>query len=75
MTPLNLKGEDFCNMVGLAYHSNILKCLRELNLVRFFKIGKKYMYYTEDVTKVNNLLREGKIEIKTSNGYYITKKG
>jgi len=73
ITPLNISSTAFCKHIGLANNGEILKQLRELNLVRFFKIGKKYMYPAEDAKKVSDLLRDHKISIKTyKGGYYIT---
>ena len=72
MTPLNVTGKDFCNAIGIAYNGDLLKELRNLKLVNFFKIGKKYMYRYEDIEKVSNKLRKGEISIKTNKGYYIT---
>lgn len=73
MTPLNVTGEIFCKTLGLPYHNNIVKSLRELGLVNFFRVGKKYLYRTEDIGKINDMLRRKEIEIKTDKGYYITK--
>ena len=70
--PLNINGTEFCNRIGIAYNRAILNDLRELNLVKFFRIGTKYMYPAKDVEKVNELLLTGKISIKTNRGYYIT---
>ena len=72
MTPLNVTGKMFCEMIGISYNGQIMQCLRELQLVAFFKVGKKYLYPQEDVNKVNSLLRNKDISIKTDNGYYIT---
>ncbi|WP_341217071.1 hypothetical protein [uncultured Wocania sp.] len=72
ITPLNLSGKEFSEALGITYNGDILKELRSLQLVSFFKIGKKYMYPTEDVKKVSNMLRNNEISIKTNNGYYIT---
>ena len=41
---LNVTGEQFCNSLGLPIRRDIMQQLRELQLVQFFKIGKKYMY-------------------------------
>lgn len=70
--PLNISGKQFCEAIGLTYNGDILKELRNLQLVSFFKIGKKYMYPYEDVKKVSDKLRNNEISIKTNNGYYIT---
>lgn len=72
MTPMNLSGKEFCQMLGLTYNGDILKDLRNLQVVDFFKVGKKYMYPVEDVKKVSDKLRKGEISIKTNNGYYVT---
>ena len=72
ITPLNITGKELCERVGMAYHRNILIQLRELGLVNFFKIGKKYLYHVEDVKKISDKLRNGEISIKTDGGYYIT---
>jgi len=49
-----------------------MQALRELGLVSFFKVGKKYLYAYEDIDAVNQKLRKGEISIKINNGYYIT---
>ena len=72
--PLNLKVEDFCKRVGLAYHSTVLQKLRELYLVTFFKVRTKYFYASEDAVKISDILRKGEIQIKSDKGYYITLK-
>lgn len=72
ITPLNISSKEFCKSLGVAYNGDILKDLRELGLVDFFKVGKKYLYPSEDVVKVSNMLRSGEISIKTNGGYYIT---
>ncbi len=47
--------------------------LKSNGIIGFFKIGKKYMYRTEDVKKVSDMLRDGDISIKTAdNEYYLT---
>ncbi|MCD8450136.1 hypothetical protein LNI98_10555 [Tenacibaculum dicentrarchi] len=70
--PLNVSGKIFCQMVGFTYNGQILQGLRDLNLVTFFKIGKKYMYPFEETKLISDMLRDGKISIKTNGGYYIT---
>lgn len=73
MTSLNVTGKEFCNAIGIAYNNEILRELRSLNLVGFFKVGKKYLYAKEDVHKISDMLRVGRISIKTDKGkYYIT---
>jgi uncharacterized protein YydD (DUF2326 family) len=72
MESLNLTGKTFCEAIGIAYNGQILQSLRELQLVGFFKIGKKYMYYQEDVKKISDKLRRKEIFIKTNGGYYVT---
>ena len=62
---------SLCTSIGIAYSGQILQALRELELVSFFKVGKKYMYPTEDVKIVSDKLRNGEISIKTNDGYYI----
>ena len=69
---LNIKGEQFCKELGVVYNRGILSSLRELNLVRFFRVGKKYMYPSEDVKAVHTKLLNREISIKTNKGYYIT---
>lgn len=69
---LNLSGIDFCKKLGVTHHGDILKELRKFKLVRFFKIGNKYLYPTEDAKKVSEKLQKGEISIKTDKGYYIT---
>jgi hypothetical protein len=68
---LNVSGKELCTSIGIAYSGQILQALRELELVSFFKVGKKYMYPTEDVKIVSDKLRNGEISIKTNDGYYI----
>lgn len=70
--PLNLTGKAFCEKLGVSYNGQIMQALRELGLVNFFKVGKKYLYAYEDIDSVNQKLRRGEISIKVDNGYYIT---
>lgn len=70
--PLNLTGKAFCERLGVAYNGQIMQAMRELNLVNFFKVGKKYFYAYEDIETVNQKLRSGEISIKVNKGYYIT---
>ncbi len=70
--PLNLTGKVFCERLGLSFNGQIMQSMRELGLVSFFKVGKKYLYANEDIEIVNKKLREGEISIKVDNGYYIT---
>ena len=70
--PLNITGKVFCETIGISYNGQILQCLRDLNLVTFFKVGKKYMYPIEQTVEISNKLRKGEISIKTDRGYYIT---
>ncbi len=70
--PLNLTGKAFCERLGLSYNGQIMQAMRELKLVNFFKVGKKYLYAYEDIEIVNQKLRTGEISIKTNKGYYIT---
>lgn len=72
MEKLNISGKDFCQRIGITYNGQILVHLRELGLVNFFKIGKKYMYPSEDAKKISDKLRSGEISIKVNGGYYIT---
>lgn len=70
--PLNLTNEEFCNALGLPRRADLMLQLRELQLVKFFKIGKKYMYPSEYLHKIQKMLVEGEIQIRTSEGsYYI----
>lgn len=70
---LNVTGEELCKNIGLAYHSDIVKSFRELNLVSWFKVGRKRMYKSSDVYKINQMLHDGKISIKTfEKKYYVT---
>ena len=71
MESRNFTALAFCKYLGVAKDTTILKCLRELGLVGFFKIGKKYMYPIEEAEKINQMLRKNKISIKTDKGYYI----
>ena len=70
--PLNLTGKAFCERLGVAYNGQIMQAMRELDLVSFFKVGKKYLYAHEDIETVNQKLRSGEISIKVNKGYYIT---
>ncbi|MEM9649467.1 MAG: hypothetical protein AAF969_13390 [Bacteroidota bacterium] len=70
--PLNLTGKAFCERLGLSYNGQIMQAMRELKLVNFFKVGKKYLYASEDLVSVNQKLRKGEISIKVDRGYYIT---
>lgn len=73
MRALNVNGSDFCGMIGLGFHSSLLKALRDLDLVSFFKVGTKYMYASDDVKKISEMLHRGEISIKTKKGvYYVT---
>jgi hypothetical protein len=49
-----------------------MQALRDLGLVSFFKVGKKYLYAYEDIYSVNQKLRKGEISIRVDKGYYIT---
>lgn len=70
---LNVTGEQFCNSLGLPIRRDIMQQLRELQLVQFFKIGKKYMYPRVYIDIVQKLLVNGDIQIRTDKGeYYIT---
>ena len=71
-TPLNITGKVFCERIGIAYNSQILQSLRDLQLISFFKVGKKYLYPFEDTEKINHKLRKGEISIKVDKGYYVT---
>ena len=70
--PLNLTGKAFCERLGLSFNGQIMQSMRELGLVNFFKVGKKYLYAYEDIEVVNQKLRKGEISIRVDNGYYIT---
>lgn len=73
MQPLNLTNEQFCNALGLPRRADLMFHLRDLQLVKFFKVGKKYMYPVEYLHKVQEMLVRGDIQIKTDNGsYYVT---
>ena len=70
---LNVTGEQFCNYLGLPIRRDIMQQLRELQLVQFFKIGKKYMYPRVYIDIVQKLLVNGDIHIRTDKAeYYIT---
>ena len=62
---LNVTGEQFCNYLGLPIRRDIMQQLRELQLVQFFKIGKKYMYPRVYIDIVQKLLVNGDIQIRT----------
>ena len=70
--PLNVDGRKFLEKIGISFNAAIMKDLRDNNFVRFFKIGKKFMYYSEDIDTVNQLVRSKKISIRTDKGYYLT---
>ena len=73
MTPLNVTGKEFCQALGVAFDRGVLREFRALNLVRFFKVGVKYRYSYADIEKVNDMLHNGEISIKTDKGiYYVT---
>lgn len=72
MSSLNITGQELCKKIGVSYNRTILSELRRLNLVTFFKVGKKYFYAHEDAEKVSDKLRSGEISIKVNKGYYIT---
>ena len=70
--PLNVTGKTFCEIIGITYNGQILQSLRDLNLITFFKVGKKYMYSREETVVISDKLRKGEISIKTNGGYYVT---
>ncbi|NAS30395.1 hypothetical protein GTQ40_05385 [Flavobacteriaceae bacterium R38] len=70
--PLNLTGKAFCERLGVSFNGQIMQSMRELGLVNFFKVGKKYLYAHEDIDIVNHKLRKGEISIRVNKGYYIT---
>ena len=70
--PLNLTGKAFCEKLGVSYNGQIMQALRDLGLVSFFKVGKKYLYAYEDIYSVNQKLRKGETSIRVDKGYYIT---
>lgn len=70
MQPLNLTNEEFCNALGLPRRPDLMLQFRELQLVKFFKIGKKYMYPIECLYEVQEMLVRGDIQIKTDQGAY-----
>ncbi len=72
MTPLNLSAKSFCNYIGITYNGDILKSLRELGLIKYFRVGKKYMYPTTEAEKISEMLLNNEISIKINNRYYIT---
>ncbi len=70
--PLNVTGDQFCIALGLPKRYDIMQQLRDLRLVKFFMIGKKYMYPRTYIESVQQLLVNGKIQIRTDKGeYYI----
>lgn len=74
MTPLNVTGKEFCQALGLAYDRGLLREFRSLGLVKSFKVGVKYLYSTADIHKINKMLHDGAISIRTDKGtYYITR--
>ncbi|WP_109438375.1 hypothetical protein [Aquimarina sp. AU119] len=73
MRSINITARELCESIGLAYHSDILKSLRDLNLVDSFKIGRKRLYKSSDAEKISQMLHDGKISIRTfQKKYYIT---
>ncbi|WP_233881838.1 hypothetical protein [Tenacibaculum piscium] len=72
ITPLNVSGNEFCKRLGISQNATIMQCFRNLELVNFFKVGKKYMYPFENIEKVNQMLINNEISIKSDKGYYIT---
>ena len=70
--PLNVTGDQFCTALGLPKRYDIMQQLRDLRLVKFFMIGKKYMYPRTYIESIQQLLVNGKIQIRTDKGeYYI----
>lgn len=70
--PLNVTGDQFCVALGLPKRRDIMQQLRDLQLVQFFKIGKKYMYPRTYINAIQEMLLGGKIQIRTDKGeYYI----
>lgn len=63
---------EFCDAVGLPRNRGLLNKMRELNLFKFYKSGKKFCYFKSEVTKVEELLKNGKISIKVNGEYYVT---
>ena len=41
---LNVTAEQFCSALGLPRRSDLMQSLRDLQLGKSFKIGKKHMY-------------------------------
>lgn len=73
ISSLNLTNKEFCNALGLPFRADLMLQFRELQLVKFFKIGKKYMYPVEYLYKIQKMLVDGDIKIKTDKGeYYVT---
>lgn len=72
---LNVTAEEFCNALGLPRRADLMMHLRDLQLVKFFKVGNKYMYPRTYIDKVQSMLLEGNIQIRTDNGeYYVIMK-
>ena len=72
VTPLNVTAEEFCNALGLPRRADLMMQLRDLKLVKFLEIGNKHLYPR---TYIQNMLLEGKIQIRTDKGeYYVTMK-
>ena len=67
---LNITAKEFTSIVGIPYNANIMKSLRDLNLVGWFKIGKKFMYHFEDTQKISNKLRNKEIQLKVKDARY-----
>ncbi len=73
MSSLNITAQELCEKIGLAYHPDIVKSFRELNLISWFEVGRKRLYKSSDVEKISQMLHEGKISIKTfEKRYYVT---
>ena len=70
---LNVTAEEFCNALGLPRRADLMMQLRDLQLVKFFKVGNKHLYPRTYIDKVQNMLLDGKIQIRTDKGeYYVT---
>lgn len=67
---LNVTAEQFCSALGLPRRSDLMQSLRDLQLVKSFKIGKKHMYPRIYIDTIQEMLVNGDIQIRTDNGEY-----
>lgn len=71
MNALNLTAKEFCALAGISHRSSLMAQLRELDLVKWFSIGKKRMYCTADAHKISEMLYRQEIAIRVSDNKYL----